>query len=69
MKLNSMNLMKIMLKNWIELSKWASILSFQVKGAEILEQEKNWIEWFKLLDDLKVRYSRLDIALDDFRDC
>ena len=40
---------------------------FSGQGCRILEQEKNWIEWFKLLDDLKVRYSRLDIALDDFQ--
>lgn len=39
---------------------------FSGKGCRILEQEKNWLEWFKLLDDLKVRYSRIDIALDDF---
>lgn len=40
---------------------------FSGQGCRILEQEKDWLEWFKLLDDLKVRYSRIDIALDDYK--
>jgi len=40
---------------------------FSGQGCRILEQEKSWLDWFKILDDLKVRYSRLDIALDDFQ--
>ncbi len=39
---------------------------FSGQGCRILEQEKNWLEWFKILDNMNVRYSRLDIALDDF---
>ena len=40
---------------------------FSGQGCRILEQEKNWLDWFKILDDMNVRYSRLDIALDDFQ--
>lgn len=39
---------------------------FSGQGCRILEQEKNWMDWFKILDNMNVRYSRLDIALDDF---
>ena len=39
---------------------------FSGQGCRILEQEKNWLDWFEILDDMNVRYSRLDIALDDF---
>lgn len=39
---------------------------FSGKGCRILEKEKNWLEWFKIFDTMNVRYSRLDIALDDF---
>ena len=28
---------------------------FSGQGCRILEQEKDWLEWFKLLDDLKVQ--------------
>lgn len=40
---------------------------FSGQGCRILEQEKNWLDWFEILDNLAVRYSRLDIALDDFQ--
>lgn len=40
---------------------------FSGQGCRILEQEKNWLDWFEILDNMAVRYSRLDIALDDFQ--
>ena len=64
---NSTNLMKRTLKNWIELSKWGYILNFQGKVVAFQNKKKIGQSWFKLLDDLKVRYSRIDIALDDYK--
>lgn len=39
---------------------------FTGQGCRILEQDKDWGDWFNLLNALNVRYSRIDIALDDF---
>lgn len=39
---------------------------FTGQGCRILEQDRDWSDWFNLLNDLNVRYSRIDIALDDF---
>ena len=39
---------------------------FTGQGCRILEQDRDWSDWFNLLNDLNARYSRIDIALDDF---
>lgn len=39
---------------------------FTGQGCRILEQDRDWVDWFNLLDGLNARYSRIDIALDDF---
>lgn len=39
---------------------------FTGQGCRILEQDRDWSDWFSLLNDLNARYSRIDIALDDF---
>lgn len=39
---------------------------FTGQGCRILEQDRDWADWFNLLDGLNARYSRIDIALDDF---
>lgn len=39
---------------------------FTGQGCRILEQDRDWSDWFNLLKDLNARYSRIDIALDDF---
>ena len=39
---------------------------FTGQGCRILEQDRDWSDWFNLLNGLNARYSRIDIALDDF---
>lgn len=39
---------------------------FTGQGCRILEQDRDWSDWFDLLNGLNARYSRIDIALDDF---
>lgn len=39
---------------------------FTGQGCRILEQDRDWFDYFNLLNDLNARYSRIDIALDDF---
>ena len=39
---------------------------FTGQGCRILEQDRDWSDWFSLLNGLNARYSRIDIALDDF---
>ena len=39
---------------------------FTGQGCRILEQDRDWSDWFDLLNGLNSRYSRIDIALDDF---
>ena len=39
---------------------------FTGQGCRILEQDRDWVDWFDLLNGLNVRYSRIDVALDDF---
>lgn len=39
---------------------------FTGQGCRILEQDRDWSDWFNLFNSLNARYSRIDIALDDF---
>ena len=39
---------------------------FTGQGCRILEQDRDWSDWFNVLNGLNARYSRIDIALDDF---